>query len=53
MLLLFLKLAKLQTTCPSPMWVRSSTGILDYFMFGSYPASKRNVGGTTQFPVRA
>jgi hypothetical protein len=43
----------LQTTCPSPLWVRIPTGTLDSFMWGSYPASLRNVGGSTQVPVRA
>jgi hypothetical protein len=29
------------------------TGTLDSFMWGSYPASLRNVGGSTQVPIRA
>jgi hypothetical protein len=43
----------LQTTCPSLLWVRILTWTLDSFMWGSYPASLRNVGGSTQVPVRA
>jgi hypothetical protein len=41
------------TTCPSPLWVGIPTWTLDSFMWGSYPASLRNVGGSTQVPVRA
>jgi hypothetical protein len=33
--------------------VRIPTGTLDSFMWGSYPASLRNVGGSTQVPVCA
>jgi hypothetical protein len=43
----------IQTTCPSPLWARIPTGTLDSFMWGSYPASLRNVGVSTQVPVRA
>jgi hypothetical protein len=43
----------LQIACPSPLWVRIPTGTSDSFMWGSYPASLRNVGGSTQVPVRA
>jgi hypothetical protein len=43
----------LQTTCPSPLWVRIPTGTLDSFMWGSYSASLRKDGGSTQVPVRA
>jgi hypothetical protein len=35
------------------LWVQILTGTLDSFMWGSYPASLRNVGGSTQVPVRA
>jgi hypothetical protein len=42
----------LQTTCPSPLWVRIPTGTWDSFMWGSYPASLRNVAGSTRVPVR-
>jgi hypothetical protein len=34
------------------MWVRIPAGTLDSFMWGSYPASLRNVGCSTQVPVR-
>jgi hypothetical protein len=44
---------RLQTTCPSSLWVRIQTGTLDSFMWGSYPASLRNVSGSTQVPIRA
>jgi hypothetical protein len=37
----------------SPLWVRIPTGTLDSFMCGSYPASLRNIGGSTKVPVRA
>jgi hypothetical protein len=33
--------------------VRIPTRTLNYFMWGSYPASLRNVGGSTQVPVHA
>jgi hypothetical protein len=48
-----LNLTRFYRTSPSPLWVRIPTGTLDSFMWGSYPASLRNVGGSTQVPVRA
>jgi hypothetical protein len=36
-----------------PLAPQSCTDTLDSFMWGSYPASLRNVGGSTQVPVRA
>ena len=35
-------------TCPSPLWVQIPPGILDSFMWGSYPASLWNVSSSTQ-----
>jgi hypothetical protein len=43
----------LQTTCPSPLWVWIPRGILDFFIWGSYPASLRNVSGSTWVPISA
>jgi hypothetical protein len=43
----------LQTTCSSSLWVQIPVGTLDSFMRRSYPASLRNVGGSTQMPVIA
>jgi hypothetical protein len=51
--LMILYIIATQTTCPSPLWVRIPTGSLDSFMWGRYPASLRNVGGSTQVPIRA
>jgi hypothetical protein len=46
---------KCTCTClhPSPPCVRIPSGTLDSFMWGSYPASLRNVGGSTRVPVHA
>ena len=38
-------------TCPSSLWIRVPKGTLDSFMWGSYAASLRNVGGSTQVPL--
>ena len=40
-------------TCPSPSWVRIMLGSLDSFMWGNYPATLQNVGGSTQVLARA
>ena len=36
---------------PSPLWVWIPLGILDSFMWGSYPASLQNVSGSTLVPT--
>jgi hypothetical protein len=38
--------------CLSPRWVRIATGTSDFLMLESYSASLRNVGSSTQVPVR-
>ena len=32
------------------LWVRNDIGLLYFIMSGNYPASERNVGGSTQVP---
>ena len=39
-------------TCPCPLLVRIPPGTLDSFVWGSYPTSLRNVGGSTKVPAR-
>jgi hypothetical protein len=43
----------LQTNYPSTLYIRIPPKTLDYFMWGNYPASLRNVGGSTQVPARS
>ena len=47
------KVTDLRITCPSSVWVWIPSGTLESFMWGSYPASLWNVGGTTQVPACA
>ena len=42
----------LRVTCPSPLWVRIPQGTLNSFMWGSFPASLRNVDCSIQVSAR-
>ena len=51
LILKFVRVVDLESVVPQ--WVGASQGTLDSFMWASYPASLRNIGGSTEAHARA